>query len=192
MKWGDLRELEDGDYAFAYIGKGGQEEEAVLNRRCYQAICLYLEADGRPPEEMTDEDYVWIPLDPTRVQRLPAHQGQPVEANRPISNSMVNRIIKKYARRAGVDEEKAHAHALRHVGALRRVDNQRRTRGGVDLLEIKDLLKHASVATTQIYVEEALTEPEDPGGDEAALAWLPKGRPRRRKKEPAAEQGRLL
>jgi len=192
MKWGDLRELEDGDYAFSYRYKGGKTKTAVLNRRCFQAICAYLAADGRPPEEMTDEDYIWIPMDPERVRRLPQHRDRPVEANRPISNSMANKILRKHAGRAGVDLEKAHIHGLRHAGARLRVEQMKRGGRGVDYAEIMDLLGHSSLAVTQIYSTTVLEDPEDPGGEAAAAALLPKGRRRRRKAAPDAEQGKLL
>lgn len=48
LKWSDIRELGDGDYAFRYRYKGGQEKNAVLNKLAYHAICAYLTADGRP------------------------------------------------------------------------------------------------------------------------------------------------
>jgi site-specific recombinase XerD len=192
MKWGDLRELEDGDYAFSYRYKGGAIKQAVLNKMCYQAICDYLGADGRPPEEMTAEDYIFIPMDPERVTRLPGREGDEVEANRPISNSMANRILKKYARRAEVDLDKAHIHGLRHAGARLRVRQMKKSGRGVDYAEIMELLGHSNLAVTMIYTKSVLEDPEDPGGDAAARALMPKGKRRRRKKEAAGEQGRLL
>lgn len=192
VKWGDLREIEEGDYAFSYRYKGGKTKQAVLNRRCYQAICVYLKADGRPPEEMTEEDYIFVPMDPERVRRLPKHREAEVEANRPISNSMANKILKKHARRAGVDAEKAHIHGLRHAGARLRVEQMKKSGRGVDYAEIMDLLGHSSLAVTQIYSTTVLEDPEDPGGEAAAMALLPKGKKRRQRKEPGAEQGRLL
>jgi len=190
LRWGDLRELEDGNFAFQYVYKGGEEREAVLPRACHQAICAYLEADGRPPEEMEDEDFVFVALYPERILRMVPERE--VEPNRPISNRTANRILKKYARRAGVDVEKAHIHGLRHAGARLRVDQMKNGRGGVDYMELMELLGHSSLAVTQIYSQQVLEDPEDPGGEAAAQELLPKGRRRRRKREPLAEQMTLL
>lgn len=189
MKWGDLQEMGDGHYAFRYRYKGGKDRRAVLNRRCYQAICAYLREDGRPPEEMEAEDYIFVPMYPERIQRL--NPEREVDPNQPISNSMANRILKKYARRCEVDEEKAHLHGLRHVGARLRVELMKAGGSGVDIMEVKDLLGHSNIAVTQIYSETVLEDPEDPGGDAAAEALLPKGARRRRKESPG-EQMELL
>jgi len=178
LKWGDLRELEDGHYAFTYRCNGGKKQ-AVLNRRCYQAICAYLRADGRPPEEMQPDDYIFVPMYPERVKRL--HPDLEVDPNQPISNSLANRILKKYARRTGMDLEKAHLHGLRHAGARLRVEQSKASRGDVDYMEMMRLLGHSSLAVTQTYGQQVL---EDPGGDAAAEALWPKGS--RRKKEHTA------
>jgi integrase len=63
---------------------------------------------------------------------------------------------------------------------------------GVDYEELMLLLGHSSLAVTQIYSQTLLEDPEDEGGDAAAMELMPKGNRRRRKKEPPAEQGRLL
>jgi len=119
VKWGDISPLANGDYVYVYRYKGGAIKKAVLDRLAYQAICAYLKADGRPPETMGDDDYVFVPLDPDRIKYLnPLASTDP---NHPISNHTANGILKKYARRAGVAEKKAHMHALRHTGALLRV-----------------------------------------------------------------------
>lgn len=185
LKWGDLRELEEGDFAFSYIYKGGEEREAVLPKTCYQAICAYLAEDGRPPEEMAEGDYVFVALYPERIKRMDPERE--VNPNQPISNRTANRVLKKYARRVDVDEEKAHVHGLRHAGLRLRVQQMKEKRGGVDYIEIMELAGHSSLAVTQIYVQQVLEDPEDPGGAEAAQELLPKGA-RRRRKKPAGEQ----
>jgi hypothetical protein len=62
-------------------------------------------------------EYVFIPLYPERVRRLPGHAGRPLQPDRPLSVSSANRIVKKYARRAGVDPAKAHLRGLRRAAA---------------------------------------------------------------------------
>lgn len=170
MRWGDLEELGDGHYGFRYRGKRGKVQRAVLNRRCHAAIIEYLEMAGRDPEA---GDYIWVPLDAGRIGRLPQWQGREVEANRPISASFAARILKKYADRVGVERGKAHLHGLRHVGARLRVRLMKGAGGGVDYMELRDLLGHSNLAVTQVYSERVLEDPVDPSGDAAAAALAP-------------------
>jgi integrase len=92
---------------------------------------------------------------------------------------MANRILKKCARRAGVDLEKAHIHGLRHAGARLRVQQMKESGRGVDYGQLMDLLGHSSLAVTHIYVTRVLEEPEDPGGEAAARALMPGSASRR-------------
>lgn len=64
---------------------------------------------------------------------------------RRLSGRSVENIVKKYVRRAGIGGKKISPHKLRHTFAtlLHMKD--------VDILEIKDLLGHASITSTQIY-----------------------------------------
>lgn len=189
LRWGDLRQLRDGRWSFKYIYKGGKLRRAVMDGLAYQAICAYLAADGRPAESMQAEWFVFVPLHPERIAKL--RPGEAIDPNRPISNHMANAILKKYARRAGVDPAKAHIHGLRHAGARLRVEQMKAAGRGVDYMEIMQLLGHSSLAVTQIYSQTCLEDPEDPGGKAAAAALLPTGDVRRRRK-PAGEQGTLL
>lgn len=185
LKYGDLTFQDDGDVAFDYIYKGGKHKKAIIPRLAWAAIAAYLRADGRPHEQMQPGDYIFVPLYPERAARLPQHDagGDP---NRPISASTASEILKKYGRRAGIAPEKCHLHALRHAGARLRLD-QMRERGQIDLMEICNLLGHSSLAVTQIYLESAHTDPEDPGGNDAASALLPI-KHRRKRKPPPPEQ----
>jgi len=171
LRWGDLQEMDDGDRVFTYRYKGGEERRAVLNRRAFRAICEYLQAAGRL-ETIQAEDYIFTPLFPERTTRL--HPDRAIDPARPLSNSQVNAILKKYARRAGVDQRKAHVHALRHAGARLRVEQQKRSQGGVDYLKLMRLLGHSSLAVTQIYSQSVLENPVDPDGEAAAEELLPK------------------
>ncbi len=191
LQWGDIWELADGNYGFRFKYKREKEKtrKGMLPRKCFQVICEYLRADGRPPEEMQAADYVFVPLYPERIRRLGGEMAElKIEANRPISNRTANRILKKYARRAGVDEKKAHIHGLRHAGARRRAERMVEECGRVDYGEIQDLLGHANIGTTMIYSKSVLEDPEDPGGEAAAEDWLVMGKRRRRKEETPAEQ----
>lgn len=66
-----------------------------------------------------------------------------------LSDSHARRLFKKIARRAGIDPERVHPHALRHLFALRTLD-----RGG-DLNRLRVQLGHARITTTAIYLQAA-------------------------------------
>ena len=181
LRWGEVQEGADGDYVFSYRYKGGEQKRAVIERRAWQLVEVYLGAAGRLP--MEDGDYIFTALDPDRASRL----GHSPEVNAPITNSMANKLLKKYARRAGVDTKKAHIHGLRHVGARLRVKLMREGKGSVDFEEVMHLLGHSSLAVTQIYAATVLDDPKDKGAAGAVEALLPTQR-RRRGARPEAEQ----
>ena len=59
---------------------------------------------------------------------------------------MVGRLLKKYARRAGLEPAGIKVHTLRHTAAMLRKE------AGDDLQSISNFLAHSSLATTQIYL----------------------------------------
>jgi integrase/recombinase XerD len=61
-----------------------------------------------------------------------------------ISRKMIWVLVKKYAKRAGI-EKPVKPHALRHSFATHLLS------GGADLRAIQEMLGHANIATTQIY-----------------------------------------
>jgi len=177
IRWGEIQERDDGDFNVTYQYKGGDIRRAVLERMAYQAICAYLVADDRPLDEMQAGDHIFIQIDPTRIARITGYES---DHSKPLANTTVNAILKKYARRAGVAPEKAHIHGLRHAGARLRVEQMKAARKKVDLLEIMHLLGHSSLAVTQIYTDRVLDDPDDPGIKAAAMALMPTGQQRKR------------
>ena len=85
-----------------------------------------------------------------------------------ISASYVNALLKRYGLPAGVEESRLHAHALRHAGAHFRLEH------GAELPVLQEILGHKSIATTQIYIQNALATPQDTLGDQFIGAVLPK------------------
>jgi integrase len=118
MRWGDLEPLGNSGFLLTYPGPDGAPRATALPNRCYQAIRAYLDMDGRPPGRMSPDDLIFLPISPQRVRRLPGHAGSPPTPNRPLSTSYANRILKKYARRAGIEPSRATLHALRKAGRL--------------------------------------------------------------------------
>ena len=66
-----------------------------------------------------------------------------------LQDSHVRRLFKKIARRAGLDPERVHPHALRHLFALRTLD------AGGDLNRLRSQLGHSRISTTATYLQAA-------------------------------------
>jgi integrase len=150
VRWGDIQPGGDGHYRLRYRQQEGQAAFTDLDAVCYQAICAYLDA-ARRLDTMRADDYVFTPLFPERSRNL----GHAVNPGRPIANSTANRILKKRARRAGVNPGKAHMRGLRHAGALRRY-RQGMARKSLDLAAFQKLLGHRKDQTTMVYVRKLL------------------------------------
>ena len=85
----------------------------ALTEPALAAIRAYLQAAGRIGT-MGDEDYVFVALSDVAA-RLP--NVKKLDRGQPMSGSMVNRIVKKCARRAGLDESRIRAQTLRHAAS---------------------------------------------------------------------------
>lgn len=155
LKWGDLAPSNSnpGDWVFEYRYKGGKVKRAVLDAHCYVAICEYLKADDRL-ETIGPDDFIFC-----RVRQVDHLNNVRDAPGKPIGNGMANKLLKKYARQAGVAKQKAHIHGLRHAGARRHVW-QMKQNGAIDYEEIMNLLGHSNIAVTQIYIQTVLDDPE--------------------------------
>lgn len=63
----------------------------------------------------------------------------------PVSTNYIEKMIKRMAKRAGI-EKRVHPHMLRHTCATELVEE------GVELHVIQDILGHADLSTTEIYL----------------------------------------
>ena len=110
----DVVNIDSGE--FSVRGKGGKIRMVFLSPRAQKAIKNYLNKDA---ENVTE---LMFPVNPRLVQRL----------------------IKKYAAKAGI-VKKVTPHVLRHSFATDLLQN------GADLRSVQALLGHANISTTQIY-----------------------------------------
>lgn len=113
------------------FGKGSKERLIPLNPFVMNAINAYLDvriATGDPQAVFLNK----------RGQRL-------------TGRSILN-IVKKYVQKAGITKAKISPHKLRHTFATLLHLNE------VDILEIKSLLGHASITSTQIYTHTNTTK----------------------------------
>lgn len=105
------------------IGKGDKERVVFFNDATADAITMYLGVRPR-----TSDRALFLSRRGTR-----------------LSHSMAGVVFKMYATVSGL-ALKASPHVVRHSFATHLLEN------GADLLTIKELLGHASLATTQIYL----------------------------------------
>lgn len=109
-------------------GKGNKQRIVPLGKKAIAACRLYLEEE-RPKLAARGFDSPAFFL--TRT-------------GRPLRREAIWELVKKYARRAGIDPAVS-PHTLRHSFATHLLA------GGADLRQVQELLGHASIATTQIY-----------------------------------------
>lgn len=156
LQWKDLQGTRGGGYKFWWQGKGADRNPGkktgwrTLPASAHAAIVAYLKADGRWPVE-DPEMYIFQPLSDHGTLTL---RGEGLDTNRHISPGHVNGIVKKWARRAGLDESKVHVHVLRHSFAYHLY------KGTKDYELVRTLLDHEDLKTTVGYIG-SMEEPED-------------------------------
>jgi len=121
-------EIEDIDFAEGLIrvrsGKGDKDRIVVLEEKTAEALKTYLQ-ERYKKNCKTKKIFI-------------SRKGSPLS---PLS---VERIVKKYARKAGI-AKKVTPHVLRHTLATTLLNH------GADIRFIQAILGHASISTTQIY-----------------------------------------
>lgn len=110
-------------------GKGDKQRIVPIGRRAIEAIEQY-QTELRP---------VLLARGPRPTAILFLSR-----TGRPLERIQLWRLVKRYARRAGIDGEIS-PHALRHSFATHLLA------GGADLRQVQEMLGHASIQTTQIY-----------------------------------------
>ncbi|MCH7812470.1 MAG: site-specific tyrosine recombinase XerD [Planctomycetes bacterium] len=110
------------------IGKGGKERIVPLGRCAIQALGAYLEHHRPGLAGPRAGDAVFLS-----------------RTGRPLDRTNMWRLVRKYASTVGL-EGKVSPHTLRHCFATHLLA------GGADLRIVQELLGHADVGTTQLYL----------------------------------------
>ncbi len=127
--------IDDIDFVYQRMtinGKGSKQREIPVNYELIKYIQRYLD------EERIDSNYEQLFL---------------TKSGQPMYPCDVGRMITKYLKDAGI-KKNVTPHTLRHTFATLLYEDN-------DLLEIKELLGHESVATTQIYAHIASQSKKD-------------------------------
>ncbi len=144
LRWGDFEDS-GGRLYYRWSGKGKEDQRYEMPLRVWEAIKAWLKAAGRL-ETMQEEDYIFTALSDL-AGRLPTVQAERWDPfAQPLSMRQVGALLKKYARKAGLDAKKIHVHTLRHTAAMLRKE------AGDDVEKICAFLGHSGIAVTQIYL----------------------------------------
>lgn len=120
----------NGDSAFVVItGKGNKERTVYLNHACIAALNAYMKV--RPKDGINASDKYALFLSNRRTR---------------ISPKTVQHMVDVYLQKAGLGSMGFSVHKLRHTAATLMYQT-----GEVDLLELKEILGHENLNTTQIY-----------------------------------------
>ena len=107
-------------------GKGGKERIVPTGGKAVEEVKKYLTL-SRPRYFKTETDYLFLN-----------------RSGKKISRQTCWKIIKKYARLAGI-KKSISPHTLRHSFATHLLQR------GADLRSVQEMLGHANISTTQIY-----------------------------------------
>jgi len=111
------------------IGKGNKERTIYLNKACLKAIESYIKVRNEKLDKIKEQDALFISRNYTRINKR-----------------SIELMLKKYLKKAGLDEKKYTPHKLRHTAATLMYKY-----GNVDIRSLQQILGHESVSTTQIY-----------------------------------------
>lgn len=118
---------EDDRASVIITGKGNKERTVYFNKACILAINRYMKV--RPIDGVIDRNALFLSNRLTR-----------------ISPKTVQHLVEVYLKKAGLDGQGYSVHKLRHTAATLMYQT-----GKVDVLELKELLGHENLNTTQIY-----------------------------------------
>lgn len=108
-------------------GKGGKYRDIYISNKLLDILKEYLAVRKQPYSSNTKALFV-------------GERG-------PMTRQTAHSLIKKYAKKAGIDERKAQVHNLRHLFGIRLAEK------GVPIQDIAKFMGHTSIEVTKIYLE---------------------------------------
>lgn len=111
------------------IGKGNIEREIPLNDACINALDFYLKYRKSDKANIENRDYIFLSKKFNKMGKR-----------------TIQEMLKKYLELAKLDTKKYSIHKLRHTSATLLL------KSGANLMEIKELLGHKNISTTQKYL----------------------------------------
>lgn len=122
----NLSDIKD-DNTLRVLGKGNKERTIYLNNACVNSIEAYLRV--RPADGLKDRDALFISKQKNRISR-----------------QTVQKIVEGCLERSGLAGMGFSTHKLRHTAATLMYQY-----GNVDPLQLKEILGHENLSTTEIY-----------------------------------------
>lgn len=122
----NLSDIKD-DNTLRVLGKGNKERTIYLNNACVNAIEAYLRV--RPADGLKDRNALFISKQKNRISR-----------------QTVQKIVEGCLERSGLAGMGFSTHKLRHTAATLMYQY-----GNVDPLQLKEILGHENLSTTEIY-----------------------------------------
>lgn len=135
------------EWVLVYQQKGGETDAARITA-IMPVIEDYLIARDVSLAEVDLPLFVATP----RGQQIIDRTGHTADSIRPLTTTTINNLVRKYARRAGLDG--ITAHSLRHTAAM-----HASKKGSIG--EVSRLLRHKSIRVTTIYLEHIDVESAD-------------------------------
>lgn len=132
LRVSELVALDRADFSLAknelsIEGKGGKRRVVFISEIAQKAIYMYLKKRRDADEAL-----------------FVRHHRTRNDQNLRLSVRTIQRIVKKYAARAGISKN-IHPHTLRHSFATDLLQS------GADIRSVQTLLGHSSISTTQVY-----------------------------------------
>lgn len=122
----NLSDIKD-DNTLRVLGKGNKERTIYLNNACVNAVEAYLRV--RPADGLKDRNALFISKQKNRISR-----------------QTVQKIVEGCLERSGLAGMGFSTHKLRHTAATLMYQY-----GNVDPLQLKEILGHENLSTTEIY-----------------------------------------
>lgn len=91
-------------------------------------------------------------LDYRRINSIYSEFLFPSQKGNPISRKTLDQLTKAYCRLAGLPDDKAHFHVLKHTRAVELADL------GLDTKEVQFWIGHRNIANTEIYLQFTTTQ----------------------------------